>query len=227
MEGRAEADRAMAERVPPGRAGRLWLLGRLAFARRSLELLDRKHQLLLRELAGLARRREEAEDRWRHAAAEADRWAIRAAVLGGDADVALAAASVAGLAQVEVPWHNTMGVLHPGDPRCALPELPASEAVAGNGALAPAAAAQRAAIDAGATYAALDRSHRLLHAELRATARRRRGVERRRIPSLASSLHLLELRLEELEREERVVGRWVRQRYASVADRTVVQAPPS
>jgi len=43
----------MPERVPPGRAGRLWLLGRVASARRSVELLDRKRKLLQREDARL------------------------------------------------------------------------------------------------------------------------------------------------------------------------------
>ena len=65
----------MPERVPPGRAGRLWLLRRLAFARRSLELLDRKHQLLARELAGLARQRDEARRHWERSCADAERWA--------------------------------------------------------------------------------------------------------------------------------------------------------
>ncbi len=209
----------MAERVPPGRAGRLWLLNRLAFARRSLELLDRKHQLLLRDLSGLRQARDEARGRWEQTCAEAERWGLRAVALGGESDVALAAASVAGWAQVEVPWHNTMGVLHPGEPRCDLPELPPTEGVAGNGAVAPAAAAHREALAAAATYAALDRSHHLLNRELRATARRRRAVEHHRIPSLESALYRLELRLDEVEREERVVGRWVRRRYASVAGR--------
>lgn len=203
----------MAERVPPGRAGRLWLLARLAFARRSLDLLDRKHQLLIAELAGLGERRAEAERRWQQACAEAERWGLRANALGGDSDVTLAAASVAGQADVRVPWRNTMGVLHPGDPRCSFPELPGTEGAAGNGAIPPAADAYRAALEAAAVYAAADRSFLLLEAELRSTARRRRGVEHHRIPSLETSLHQLELRLEEIEREERVVGRWVRERY--------------
>lgn len=203
----------MAERVPPGRAGRLWLLGRLAFARRSLELLDRKHQLLLAELAGLGQRRDRAQRHWLDVSAEAERWALRAAALGGEADVALAGAAIAGRAEVEVPWRNTMGVLHPGEPRCELPELPPAEEAAGNGAIAPAAEAHRAALVAAADYGALDRSYRLLERELAETARRRRGVEQRRIPSLEAALRLLELRLEELEREERVIGRWARTRH--------------
>jgi V/A-type H+/Na+-transporting ATPase subunit D len=209
----------MAERVPPGRAGRLWLVRRLAFARRSLELLDRKHQLLLRELAGRAQLRDETERRWARACTEAQRWGARADALGGHSDITLAAASISGQARVDVPWHNTMGVVHPGDPACALPDLPPLERAAGNVAIAPLAAAQREALLAAAVFAALDRSHRLLEAELRKTQRRRRAVEHHRIPSLEESLLRLELHLDELEREERVVSRWVRSRYASVVDR--------
>jgi V/A-type H+/Na+-transporting ATPase subunit D len=209
----------MAERVPPGRAGRLWLLNRLAFARRSLELLDRKHQLLLEELAGLGKVRDEARARWDRACREAERWGVRVAALGGESDLALAAASVAGRAEVDVPWRNTMGVVHPGLPHCELPDLAPTEAAAGNGAVAPAAAAHREALDCAAAYAAVDRSHRLLDREVRETARRRRAIEHHRIPSLDSALQHLELRLDEVEREERVVGRWVRRRYGSVADR--------
>ena len=41
----------MALRIPPGRAGRIWLVRRLEIARRGAELLDRKRQALLREQA--------------------------------------------------------------------------------------------------------------------------------------------------------------------------------
>jgi len=40
-------------------------------------------------------------------------------------------------------------------------------------------------------------------------------------------LQRLELHLDEVEREERVVGRWVRRRYASVADRADGAGSPS
>jgi V/A-type H+/Na+-transporting ATPase subunit D len=215
------------ERVPPGRAGRLWLLNRLAFARRSLELLDRKHQLLLQELTGLGARRDEARGRWVQACTEAQRWGVRVTALGGQSDMALAAASVSGRAEVTVPARNTMGVLHPGEPRCTLPELPPTEGAAGNAAVMPAAEAQREALGAAATYAALERSYRLLVAELQSTSRRRRAVEHNRIPSLADALRRLELHLDEVEREEWVVGRWVRRRYESVAERANHHGAPS
>ena len=156
----------MAERIPPGRAGRLWLLGRLDYARRSLELLDHKHALLRQQLEGLAQAREEARDRWDRTCSAAERWSLRAAALGGAADIAVAAAAVADQARVIVPWHNTMGVLHPGEPTCSLPALSPSEGAAGNAAIAPAADAHREALLAAATFAAHDRSYRLLSFEL-------------------------------------------------------------
>ncbi|HUI04790.1 MAG TPA: V-type ATP synthase subunit D [Acidimicrobiales bacterium] len=205
----------MAEAVPPGRAGRLWLRRRLASARRSLDLLDRKRQLLRRELADLAPRRRQAAEDWAGACLEAERWGVRATVLGGAADVALAAAGVEGRAAVDVPWDNTMGVLHPAGPRCRLPVLSPAEAAAGNAAVAPAAAAYRRALDAAAAHGALERSFHLIDAELRATERRRRAIERHRLPALEDALARLELRLDELEREERVVGHWAQRRHGA------------
>jgi len=198
----------MPEQVPPGRAGRLWLRGRLAFATRSVELLDRKRQLLRHEQLHLASLREETQRRWVAAYAEAERWGLRATVLGGASDVALTAATVAGRATVEVPWRNTMGVLHPDNPHCTLPTLEATEAAAANPAVAPAAAAYRQALEAAVAHGAADTSYRVLDAELHATERRLRAIERHRVPALEDALRRLELRLDELEREDRVVTRW-------------------
>jgi V/A-type H+-transporting ATPase subunit D len=203
---------AMAEHVPPGRAGRLWLLGRLASARRSVELLDRKRQLLRRELVRLATLRDETSQRWVIACAEAERWGLRATVLGGAFGMALSAAPVAGRANVEVAWRNTMGVRHPDEPFCALASLSPAEAASGNAAVAPAAAAYRRALEAAVSHAAADTSWRLLDDELHTTARRLRAIERLRLPALSDALRRLELRLDELEQEERVVTRWARRR---------------
>lgn len=198
----------MAEPAPPGRAGRLWLLGRLTSAQRSLELLDRKQQLLQRELLGLAARHEEARRLWDETCAEAERWGLRAAVLGGDDDLAMTAGAVAGGGRVELAWSNTMGVRHPGDVRYEPAALPPLEAAAANGATGPAADAYAAALAAAVAYAALDRSLQVLGAELAATRRRRRAIERRRIPALEEALAQLLQRLDELERGEQVVAHW-------------------
>ncbi|MGA8296609.1 MAG: V-type ATP synthase subunit D, partial [Acidimicrobiales bacterium] len=55
-------------------------------------------------------------------------------------------------------------------------------------------------------------SFRVLTAELRSTNRRLRTIEHHRIPALEDALRVLNLRLEELEREERVVSRWAMKR---------------
>ncbi len=202
----------MPDQVPPGRAGRLWLRGRLGAAQRSMELLDRKRQLLRREQSRLAELREESNRRWVTSCSEAQTWGLRAALLSGSVHVAMSAAAVAGRAGVEVTWRNTMGVRHPDDPRCELPELEPADAAAADAAVAPAAAAYRQALEAGVAYAVVDKSFAMLDEELHATERRHRAIERRRVPRLEDALRRLELRLEELEREERVVTRWAQRR---------------
>jgi V/A-type H+/Na+-transporting ATPase subunit D len=197
---------------PPGRAGRIWLRARLESARRGVDLLDRKRQLLRRELERLALHRDEALSNWTNAAAAADLWGVRATALGGVSDLAPAIASVAGRSQVEVPYLNTMSVIHPGEPRATLAELPRVEAAAANAAVAPAASAYRRALQAAAAAAAADTAFRVLDTERQATERHLRAIERRRIPSLEAAIRDLELRLEEMEREERVVTRWAKQR---------------
>ncbi len=202
----------MAERVPPGRAGRLWLLGRLASARRSVELLDRKRKLLQREDVRLSALCDQTRARWETACADAERWGLRATVLGGASDVARAAAAVAGRASVDLTWRNTMGVPHPDVSRSEPAVLPSQDAAAANAAVAPAAAAYRRALEAAVAHAAADMSRRVVNAELRATERRQRAIERHRLPALEEDLARLELRLDELERDERVVVRWAQQR---------------
>jgi len=202
----------VAERVPPGRAGRLWLLARLDAARRGRELLDRKQQLLTREQQRLALLADERRKVWEEACADAQRWSLRAAILGGTATTALFAGAVAGRATVDVRWRNTMGVTHPDDAHCAFPALAPAVAVAGNAALAPAAQAHRKALEAAIDAAIAATARERIEDELRATQRRLRGLERHRIPGLERSLHELQFRLDELEREERVVTRWARER---------------
>ncbi|HUY40397.1 MAG TPA: V-type ATP synthase subunit D [Candidatus Dormibacteraeota bacterium] len=202
----------MPDRIPPGRAGRLWLVDRLAAARRGVELLDRKRQLLRREESRLALLRDETARRWAATCGEAERWDMRSGELGGAADLAVAARTVTARAQVEVTWRNTMGVRHPDEPRTTLPTLAPAELAAGNAALRPAAAAYRRALEAAVTHAVTDAAHGRVAAELRATQRRLRGIERHRVPTLEEALRRLQLRLDELEREERVVTRWAQRR---------------
>jgi V/A-type H+/Na+-transporting ATPase subunit D len=191
----------------------------LASARRSADLLDRKRQLLRLEQHRLAARRAETLQRWTVSCEEAEHWGLRATLVGGASDVGLAALPVVGRSRVEITWRNTMGVRHPDDPRCSLEVLPPVAGAAWNAAVGPAAAAYREALEAGAAHAVADRSWRIVGAELHATERRLRAMERHRLPGLEEALRRLELRLEELERQERVVTRWAeRRRRASPPD---------
>ena len=208
----------MAEPAPPGRAGRLWLQGRIAAARRGLELLDRKHQLLQRELEKLELAEREPRDRWEAACEEAERWGLRAALLGGQADLSFAASTFAGSTGVEVTWRNNMGVRYPDTVECSFSEPSPAELAAGNAALRPALRAYRSALETAATHAAADEAYRCVVEELQATKRRVRAIERHRLPGLEENLRRLQLHLDELDREERVVTRWARDRRDSSED---------
>lgn len=205
----------MPEHVPAGRAGRLWLIERLDAARRGIDLLDRKHQLLRREydqlrlLVGERRRALTVAD------AAAQRWGLRAAMLGGAGEIALVAGAVADRARVSVSWQNTMGVIHPERASCTFPEPAAAELAATNSAVGPAAAAYRHALQLAAELAVAETARDRVEAELHATQRRLRAIRRHRAPALADALQRLELQLDELEREDRVATRWAQQRRES------------
>jgi V/A-type H+/Na+-transporting ATPase subunit D len=193
-------------RVPPGRAGRMWLLQRLNTAERGLDLLDRKLRVLRGEQqrAHLAAERTGAE--WRRCCAEAETWLLRAALLAGERAVRHAAPEEP--AQVQVTWTVVMGVRHPRQAtvRCGLPG--AGAATAGTAALVEATAAYRAALDAAAPHAVAEETARRLDAEVAATRHRLRAVEDRWIPRLRTALRRSELDLEELEHAEGIRLRW-------------------
>jgi V/A-type H+-transporting ATPase subunit D len=194
----------MALRPPPGRAGRLWLSERLETARRGAGLLERKRDVLRREL----RRTEELTSRtrvaWETTCAEADRWMLRALTLGGRPAVSLAAATTRD-AHARLEWRTDMGVTYP---RVAMCELPEPGIVVGPAALQPATEAYRRALDAGVRHAAATAAEERLARELGETSRRLRAVQERWIPRLEQTLATLELRLDEAEREAIVALRW-------------------
>jgi len=200
----------MPEMLPAGRAGRLWLIERLDAAQRGRDLLDRKRQLLRRQFERLTLLAEERRRAWVDACAVAEGWGLRAAILGGSGETELVAGAVAGRATVSLAWRNTMGARHPEDARCAFPELARAELAAGNAALRPATGAYRRALELAVEVAVAETACRNIGVELQATQRRLRGIERHRVPALQDALRALELQLEELEREERVVMRWTR-----------------
>ena len=137
----------MADRVPPGRAGRLWLLGRLASAKRSADLLDHKRRLIRIELERLEISQREAATAFERASRAATSWGRRSILLGGIAQMTHAATPLVGLARVEILWQSTMGVTYPDVPRIEAPTLSPYAAAACNAAVAPAAAAYSDALE--------------------------------------------------------------------------------
>lgn len=192
--------------VPPGRAGRMWLLDRLHVAERGVELLDNKLRVLRREQRRYHLRAERTAAAWEAACREAQTWQLRAALLGGRR--AVRAAVPAEPARVEVEWVVVMGVRHPGaavvrggrpDPAAATPS---------NSALVRAVDAFGTALAAGAEHAVAIEAVRRIDAEVLATRRRLRAVQDRWIPRLADALRDVEAALEELELAEGSRLRW-------------------
>jgi V/A-type H+-transporting ATPase subunit D len=198
----------MKVRHPPGRAGRPWLARRLAIARRGAELLDDKYRALLREQRRLQPLATAARAEWERDAQDAERWLVRAAVLGGRR--ALTAATAAPL-DVSVRWRTILGVACPVESAVAPFEPPDVSGRGGGAALVSAAVAHRRATEAAIRLAVAEGALRRVDAELRATVLRRNAIERRWIPAHEAALAQLELTLEELEREEGARVRWLTQ----------------
>jgi vacuolar-type H+-ATPase subunit D/Vma8 len=98
-------------RVPPGRAGRIWLERRLATAQHAGELLKEKLAILNHEEQRLAQRAAEGAEEWRRLCAESETWTLRAAVLSSRR--ALRIASDGTSAQADIAMGFTMGIEHP------------------------------------------------------------------------------------------------------------------
>lgn len=193
-------------RVPPGRSGRLWLQHRLAVAGRGAALLDQKLRILRAEVRRATLAAEDTAQAWTAAAEEAERWLVRASLLGGERAARLASDGVE--AQVEVVWASTMGVRHPRGATCVLP--PPADLPMGGAALVQARAAHLRAVDAAVQHAVAAAAVRLLRAEEVATRRRLRAIEERWLPLLESTLRATELGLEEQEHADGVRLRWAR-----------------
>lgn len=188
-------------RVPPGRAGRLWLRGRLGVARRGRDLLDRKLRLLVREQQRLELLVQRTGDDWALACGEAEAWLLRAALLAGQRGLRLGGEVPP--AEVTIAWNDTMGIRYPagaawapaaaGDPPALLQQ---------SAAIGPARDAHRAALAAAARHAASTAAARTVGEELAATRRRLRAIEDRWIPRLEATLSEVELALDEQERAD-------------------------
>ncbi|WP_406830664.1 V-type ATP synthase subunit D [Pedococcus sp. KACC 23699] len=185
--------------VPPGRAGRLWLRRRLATATRSRGQLDRKLHLLTAERRRLACLEEEHRAEWERTCTLGATWLDRVALLSGRDGIRTARGSGSLLAQVR--WTTTAGVSYPvmvtvSEPSATVPAYHATTA------LAPAIAAHRAAVRAGAALGAAQAGLLRLDHEIALTRRRLRALDTRWVPQLEESLRLLEAALEQLERED-------------------------
>ena len=185
--------------IPPGRAGRRWLRRRLATAERGREQIDRKLRILFPEQQRLRTQLERHRADWVSACADADRWLLRATLLGGQD--AIRDASTQQPVTVDVRWSTAMGLsypsgadLSPGDDDVSLPVA--------NAAIAPAAAAFRRALQAGVSTAAAEEAVRRLDAEIAVTRRRLRALDKRWLPWLRAELVSLELTLEQTEQED-------------------------
>ncbi|MGZ4628273.1 V-type ATP synthase subunit D [Oryzihumus sp.] len=186
--------------IPPGRAGRVWLVRRLEAARRGADVLDRKLRILRREEDRCHARAERAGVRWVDAVTEAETWALRSALLAGSA--ALRPGYAGGGAEVRLVWSAVMGARFPGEAECLLPLphpltwLPASSAIS------CATDAYREALTAAVEAAVAQAASRVVGAELATTRTRARALEVRWVPTLQQALSSLELTLAEADAAE-------------------------
>jgi V/A-type H+-transporting ATPase subunit D len=186
-------------RIPPGRAGRIWLRHRVDTAQRGRDQLDRKLRILLPERERLAAQAARLDAEWSAACDEAGPWLLRAAMLGGQDVLRIAAAPRP--FEVEVTWTTTMGLSYPAD--ASPTDLPAGkETYTGGAAVVTAAAEFRSALLAGVRTAAAQEAVRRVDAEIASLRRRIRALEKRWLPWLSDALHGLELTLEQAEQED-------------------------
>ena len=109
-----------------------------------------------------------------------------------------------------------MGLAYPVDAECLLPDQTRVGGVADTAALHYAVDAHRAALMAAVAHGAAQRAAELVSAELEATTRRLRAIERRWIPRLEAALREVGRRLDEREREDAVRARWAQERLEAV-----------
>jgi V/A-type H+-transporting ATPase subunit D len=198
--------------LPPGRAGRTWLRRRLVAARRGADLLDRKLRILRLEQQRYQLLAERTEAAWLDAQADAETWMLRAALLGGERAVRLA--TDGGHAEVTITWATTMGVSHPTQGTCCIPERPPTMPSPTSTALAYAAAAYATALRAAVDHAAADAALHAVEHEVDATRRRVRAINDRWIPRLTEAQHRVQLVLDEQEHDDAVRLRWAVKRGA-------------
>ncbi|HLI56427.1 MAG TPA: V-type ATP synthase subunit D, partial [Actinomycetota bacterium] len=169
-----------AVRHPPGRAGRLWLIQRLASAERASGILERKHQALELEERRLAVLAERTTAEWENAVGEAERWLQRAAIISGRRALEFPVQQPA-RAEARFVWMNQMGVEYPATAECLLGD-PAP--VLGSAAYTPAQEAYRRAVTAAVDQAAAQCALQRVRNELATTLERLRAVRDVWIPAV-------------------------------------------
>jgi V/A-type H+/Na+-transporting ATPase subunit D len=179
--------------VPPGRAGRLWLVRRLQVARRGADLLDRKLLILTGELGRLREAAARTGADWDRCCADAEQWLLRAGMLGGQRAVRLAGDGQA--ADVTISYRLAMGVRYPASAECLIP----SSATWDGCVLTGTRQAHGAALAAAVRHAAAAEAVRVMEAEVLATRYRLRAVRDRWIPRLEQALTEMTLAIEEQE----------------------------
>jgi V/A-type H+/Na+-transporting ATPase subunit D len=182
--------------VPPGRAGRIWLVRRLQTARRGADLLDRKLRILQGELARLQAAAAETSAQWDTCQADARTWLLRAALLGGERAIRLADDGQA--AEVQVSYGTTMGIRYPTTATCTVPPTATWDGPV----VARLRLTHRSALAAAAQHAAASAALRAVDSEVRATRYRLRAVRDRWIPGLEQALAEVTFTIEELERAD-------------------------
>lgn len=201
-------------RVPPGRAGRVWLIRRLQVARRGAELLERKRTALLAERVAVRSEVAAARLAWEDAARQVACWSARATVLDGTERLELLSRHVRGEAVLELRWSNLMGARLPSARTLSLPDPPPLSALGASSAGVVLAGACREATLVAARLAVAERAQSELGAELARAARRLRALRDRWIPQHERALQRLDLALDESQREQAVRVRWLTQRSA-------------
>jgi V/A-type H+-transporting ATPase subunit D len=202
----------MALRIPPGRAGRIWLVRRLEIARHGAELLDRKRQALLRRQAQARSEAAAARRAWEDAAAQVALWSARAAMCDGAGRLQMLARHVNEPASLQLSWSNLMGAQLPSVERISVPDRPPLSPLGASSAAVLLARACREATVAAARHAVAEHADREISAELRRAARRLRALRERWIPQHEQALAQLDLALDESQREQAARVRWLTHR---------------
>lgn len=197
---------AMAElRVPPGRAGRLWLAERLDTAQRAAALLDRKLRILRAEQERVAALTQDTHAEWTTVQKTADLWFARAGAIGGQRAIRLATPRIP--TEFGIAWDSLMGVRYP-TMATGIPAGQVDAATPGSAVIVQATTAYERALQAAAAYAVAAEASRIIDTEVDETRRRARAITKRWIPRLESALHDRIEQIEEAERAEAVQLHW-------------------